>query len=255
MSDDNCVFHSSDARFPAAMGCCPNSATSACGFFSTCYSSAQFEVTSLNTLVTDPFVMFCTKSESPYCIQHTYPELGLGGPVYAGCGSAAMSLTILTEATLPPYSSGLLSSGPVTTTVLAVTTSLVGADYIDKHVLGSVPATSSPTSSTSPSSSPPPPPPPGGGFSPSAGVIAGGVVGAVVGVAGIAAAIIMFIIIRRRRKPDDSNVNKNPEYAEVDGGNKSAIEVEGNDAVTKFPEAEGSPRHELENKDVAVELP
>ncbi|EQL31721.1 hypothetical protein BDFG_05951 [Blastomyces dermatitidis ATCC 26199] len=74
-----CVFHSSNANFPAMMGCCPTvSTTTHCTFISTCYGSSQLaETSSLRAYSNDPFVMLCTGDQDPHCHTRTWPGLSI----------------------------------------------------------------------------------------------------------------------------------------------------------------------------------
>ncbi|OAX82593.1 hypothetical protein ACJ72_03057 [Emergomyces africanus] len=95
-NNNACVFHSSNANFPAMVGCCPTvSTTTPCTFISTCYGSSQLAATSsLRTYSNDPFVMLCTGDHDPLCHTRTWPGLAIADYqcTYAGTSSGAETM-------------------------------------------------------------------------------------------------------------------------------------------------------------------
>ncbi|OJD21531.1 hypothetical protein ACJ73_07130 [Blastomyces percursus] len=100
-----CVFHSSNANFPAMMGCCPTvSTTTPCTFISTCYGSSQLAANSHRAYSNDPFVMLCTGDQDPYCHTRTWPGLSIADYqcTYSASSGAETMFTIgsLTDVTI-----------------------------------------------------------------------------------------------------------------------------------------------------------
>ncbi|OJD19350.1 hypothetical protein AJ78_00712 [Emergomyces pasteurianus Ep9510] len=103
-NNNACVFHSSNANFPAMVGCCPTvSTTTPCTFISTCYGSSQLAATSsLRAFSNDPFVMLCTGDENPLCHTRTWPGFSVADYqcTYSGTGTSSGAETMFTVGSL-----------------------------------------------------------------------------------------------------------------------------------------------------------
>ncbi|KLJ06219.1 hypothetical protein EMPG_10349 [Blastomyces silverae] len=196
-----CVFHSSNANFPAMVGCCPTvSTTTPCTFISTCYGSSQLAATSsLRTYSNDPFVMLCTGDQDLHCLTRTWPGLAIAD--YKCTHSASSDAETM-------FTIGSL----VDVTIDAdQTTETMTISWVDDSVLLAVRGPSATVTTGTETTVPGnetarPRPGDDGGDSdedsdskPSTGAIVGGVVGGVGGV--LVIVIVVLFVWRSKRKP------------------------------------------------------
>ncbi|GES65228.1 hypothetical protein ATEIFO6365_0010015400 [Aspergillus terreus] len=226
----NCVFHASDAAYPALVGCCPVSSTTQCQFLTTCYDSAQVSATaSLRSLATDPFVTLCTESDNAYCHTWTWPDLDMTDYACTYASSPAVE-RIQTVGSLTDVTD---SQDQIVETL--------SMSWVDDSVLKAITAVTSTvsTAETSAGTAVPTDAPEEHDSTTPVGKIVGGVVGGVVGVGVIVAAGVMY---RLRKKK-----------AATRGADAKAL---GGPSGSRYAEVDGKGRwHELDSRPMAAELP
>ncbi|KAI0120139.1 hypothetical protein GGR51DRAFT_12097 [Nemania sp. FL0031] len=172
------------------VGCCTETNPRACNVPTTCLEFSQSSQWS-----GDPLTTYCSESNRPHCVTHSYDanffDL-LSGAIFIGCAARAASGEIVASSvnvTDITSSTRSLSTSTFTTTNGVVTTTITVQ-------APSSSSTSFPGSSVSSNGR-------------NIGAIVGGVVGGVAGLALIAAALGVFLY-RRKKKSQDPNTLANP---------------------------------------------
>ncbi|KAI0514422.1 hypothetical protein F5B22DRAFT_240314 [Xylaria bambusicola] len=163
------------------VGCCTETNPRGCIVPTTCLESSASAQWS-----GDPLTTYCSDSDRPHCVTHSY-EANFWEPLYGAyyIGCAAKSATGDIVASLVSGSDPTTLSQSTFTTTDGVITTTVTVNVPGEN--------GSPTTA-----------PDGTTASVNTGAIAGGVVGGVAGLALIAAAIFFFLY-RRKRRPEISN--------------------------------------------------
>ncbi|EAU30760.1 predicted protein [Aspergillus terreus NIH2624] len=238
----NCVFHASNAAYPALVGCCPVSSTTQCQFLTTCYDSAQVSATaSLRSQATDPFVTLCTESDNAYCHTWTWPDLDMTDYACTYASSPAVE-RIQTVGSL----TDVTDSQDQTVETLSMS-------WVDDSVLKAIAAVTSAvsttgTSATSAGTAAPTDASEEQGSATPVGAIVGGVVGGVVGVGLIVAAGVVYRLRKKKAATRGADAKalgglSGSRYAEVDGKDQW-YELDSRPMAAEMPAQPA--RHELE---------
>ncbi|KAG5305116.1 hypothetical protein I7I50_05410 [Histoplasma capsulatum G186AR] len=254
-----CVFHSSNANFPAMVGCCPTvSTTTPCTFISTCYGSSQFSATpSLRTYSNDPFVMLCTGSQDPHCHTRTWPGLSIADYqcTYSGTSSGAETMFTIGSLTDVKDENDQITE---TMSISWVGDSVLLAIRAASATITSDPETTAPRTAATESNTARP----GddgdddnsedSASKPPIGPIVGGVVG---GVGGLLVLVLVLVFVWRRSKRKPATATAETAAGKTDPEPPSPLDGDLGPVIHEMHGVDAHRRHELMPERTYVELP